>query len=346
MRGFGLMMLVVSLQACSSDNNTQATISQGAGQPCVNGMSGPYPCNGVNLMASVPLSIFSATSGNDSWGWMDPTTNKEYALMGLNNGTAFLDVTTPDQPIYLGKLPTKTVSSPWRDIKVYNNHAFIVSEAQDHGMQIFDLSQLRAIENPPVTFEESAHYNGFGNAHNIVINETSGFVYAVGTNTFNGGAHVVNIQNPLNPIAAGGYADNGYTHDAQVVTYNGPDQDYQGAEIFIGSNENQVVIANMTDKANPQEIATMDYGQLGYTHQGWFDETQRYFIVGDETDELNFGVPSRTLIFDLSDLDNPTLSFEYLGTTNAIDHNGYVNGNSFYLAYCFRARSSPQKSSV
>jgi choice-of-anchor B domain-containing protein len=68
------------------------------------------------------------------------------------------------------------------------------------------------------------------------------------------------------------------------------------------------------------------------THQGWFTEDLNYFIVGDELDERDFGNNTRTLVFDLSDLDNPVYSFEYLGPTAAIDHNGYPNGNDYFLA--------------
>ena len=112
-----------------------------------------------------------------------------------------------------------------------------------------------------------------------------------------GGAHFVNIADPKNPVAAGGYADNGYTHDAQVVTYNGPDLEYASKEIYIGANENQVIIADVTDKMNPIEIATVDYPNIAYTHQGWFTEDQKYFLLGDELDEANLGFKSRTLIF-------------------------------------------------
>ena len=38
------------------------------------------------------------------------------------------------------------------------------------------------------------------------------------------------------------------------------------------------------------------------------------------------------MIFDLQDLDSPQLHATYTGTTAAIDHNGYVNGNTFYLS--------------
>ena len=333
---FGLFLLF----SCSSNDNSSVNDApedmienpQTGFLPCNNGMAGIYPCNGYDLLGQISLASFSASAGNDIWGWTDSTNGKEYALVGLNNGTAFVDITDTEELIYLGKLPTATTSSTWRDIKVYQDHAFIVSEAGGHGMQVFDLTKLRNVANAPETFEADTRYTGFGNAHNIVINETSGYAYAVGTDTFSGGAHFIDIQDPKNPIAAGGYGTNGYSHDAQVESYNGPDANYTGQEIFIGANENQVAIVNVTDKNNPMEISTFQYANIGYTHQGWFSEDQRYFILGDETDELTFGFDSRTLVFDLADLENPILHTSYLGETAAIDHNGYVKGDDFYLA--------------
>lgn len=124
--------------------------------------------------------------------------------MGLTTGTVFVDVSDPTAPVYVGFLPTHTSSSNWRDIKTYADHAFIVSEASGHGMQVFDLTQLRMATSTPVTFSNTAHYNGFGSAHNIVINEDTGFAYAVGTATESGGLHMINIQNPSSPVYAGG----------------------------------------------------------------------------------------------------------------------------------------------
>jgi choice-of-anchor B domain-containing protein len=300
--------------------------------PCENGTAGQYPCNGLDLLSRISLSTFGSDRGNDSWGWTDPLDGKEYALMGLGNGTAFVDITDPVNPIYLGKLPTHTDSSTWRDIKVYNDHAFIVSEAGGHGMQVFDLTRLRNVTNAPETFTEDAHYDGFGHCHNIVINEETGYAFAVGTSTFGGGPHFVNIQDPVNPVAAGGFSGDNYCHDAQVVIYNGPDSDYTGREIFFGSNEDRISIVDVTNKNNPIPISNGFYGSVDYTHQGWLTEDQRYFMIGDELDESNFGFNTRTIIFDLSDLDNPVVHFEYEADVAAIDHNGYVKGNEFYLS--------------
>ncbi len=307
-------------------------ISMSGQTPCTSGTAGEYPCNGYDLQSFISLDEMDAQQGNDSWGWTDPQNGKEYALVGLDNGTAFIDVSDPVNAVYLGKLPTHTQNSTWRDIKTYNNHAFIVSEASNHGMQVFDLTRLRDVSNPPETFDEDAHYSGFGNAHNIIINEDSGYAYGVGTSTFNGGPHFVDISDPTNPTPAGGYSDDSYSHDAQVVTYSGPDTEHLGKEILIGSNENEIAIVDITNKNNPIGLSTISYSNVEYTHQGWFTEDQRYFIVGDEIDEINVGFNTRTIIFDFEDLDNPSFHFEYEGPTEAIDHNGYVKGDKYYLS--------------
>ena len=312
-------------------------INTNAQTPCENGFAGIYPCNNLDLLSHIPISTLANTSGNpegsDIWGWTDPLDGKEYALVATTNSTAFVDVSDPINPIFLGRLDTSAGTSFWRDVKVYNDHAFIVADnVGAHGMQVFDLKRLRNITTPPQTFTADATYNGVTSCHNIIINESVGYAYLVGCNTFSGGVVFVDITSPTNPIGAGGYSAEGYTHDAQVVTYNGPDTDYTGQEILIGSNENKVVILDVTDKNNVAKISEIMYPQFGYTHQGWFTENQHYFILGDETDEINFGINTRTLIFDFTDLDNPVLSSTYFGSSDAIDHNGYVLNNEFYMA--------------
>jgi choice-of-anchor B domain-containing protein len=304
---------------------------------CENGFAGVYPCNDYDLLSHFDLEELagSGTEGNDSWGWTDLETNKEYALMAINKGIVFIDITDPANTLILGLLETATVNSSWRDVKVYGSHAFIVSEAANHGMQVFDLKRLRNVLNPPENFTTDTHFTEFGSAHNIVINEESGYAYIVGASrnsTYGGGPIFINIQDPINPVIEGGFREGGYSHDAQVITYNGPDTDYTGKEILIGSNENEVVIADISDKMNPTIISTISYSNVKYAHQGWFTEDLKYFILGDELDELRIGNKTRSVIFDFTDLDNPLYHFDYFGTTNAIDHNGYVKDNIYYQA--------------
>ena len=308
------------------------TLFNFAQTPCENGFANNYPCKDYDLQSHIFLAEMGASEGNDSWGWTDPDDGTEYALVGLDNGTAFIDISDPVNPIYLGKLPTHTTPSIWRDIKVYQNHAFVVSEASGHGMQVFDLTRLRNVSNPPEIFTEDAHYAGFGDSHNIAINEETGYAYSLGDNTFGGGLHFINIQDPLNPIAAGGYAEGGYTHDTQVITYDGPDSDYTGKEIAFASNADHVEIVDVTNKSNPIQIASFEYPATGYTHQNWLTEDRNYMLLGDEGDEFDFGFNTRTLVFNISDLDNIVLHMEYEGETSSVDHNGYVIGDKYYLA--------------
>ena len=304
--------------------------------PCSGGFAGSYPCDGIDLQSYFSLGDLSASTGNDSWGWTDPQDGKEYALVGLNNSTYFIDITDPVNPRRLGRMMSAGSSNWWRDIKTYNNHAFVVSEASGHGMQVFDLTRLRGLSTDANrTFSQDGYYGGFGSAHNIVINESTAVAYVVGTNRSGlskGGPWFIDISTPTNPTLIDTYDGELYTHDAQVVTYNGPDQDYQGREIFIGSNENEIVILDVTDKSNVIKISNITYPNFHYTHQGWFTYDKNYFIMGDEEDEVMDGVNTKTVIFDVIDLDNPSIHFNYFGPNSAIDHNGYVKGNRFYMA--------------
>ena len=302
-----------------------------AQSPCVNGLAaGLYPCDNIDLYATMGVNQVGGGDMNDIWGWTDPLDGKEYVLLGRTNGTAFIDISNPTSPVYLGNLNTNTVSSLWRDIKVYGNYAFIVSEAGGHGMQVFDLTKLRNVNNPPVNFSADAVYTGFGNAHNIVINEATARAYGVGTNTASGGLHIVDISNPLNPTILGTFSQDGYTHDAQVVTYIGPDAQYQGKEVAFACNENTITIVDVDDPTDATLISTEGYSGSAYTHQGWLTEDHKYFVVGDELDEQQSGVNTRTYFFNVEDLNNPFLAGTYTATTSAIDHNLYIKDGIAY----------------
>ena len=303
--------------------------SLSAQTPCVNGMAGGYPCSNIDFLSFTAGSTLGGGDMNDIWGWTDPEFGTEYVLLGRTNGTAFVDISDPVNPLYLGNLPSAGSSSLWRDIKVDGNYAYIVSEASGHGMQIFDLTKLRNVVNPPVTFTEDALYSGWGNAHNIVINEASDRAYGVGTNTFSGGLHIVDISDPLNPVIMGDFAGDGYTHDAQVVNYIGPDATYAGNEIAFACNENSITVIDVTDPTDAVQLSRTTYNSQ-YAHQGWLTEDHKYFLSGDELDESNTGVNTTTFIWDVQDLDAPFLLGTFVSTTPAIDHNLYIKDNLCY----------------
>jgi len=312
---------------------------------CSEGEATAFSCSDYDLVSFLPVADMGVPRGvnvNDIWGWVDPDTGHEYALVGRKDGTSFVDVTDPLQPRYLGQL-WRTEGSPlasWRDIKVYKNHAYIVADGSGlHGIQIFDLTQLRSVTDP-VTFEETAHYDGVASVHNIAINEETGFGYSVGNSsggeTCGGGIHIIDLKEPASPTFAGCFSQpgtgrngTGYTHDAQCVTYHGPDQEHDGKQICFGSNETAFSIADVTDPANTEALGLATYPDVAYTHQGWLSEDHTYFFQGDELDEGD-GRKTRTLIWDIADLDDPQLAKEFFGTHESTDHNMYVLGNLLY----------------
>jgi choice-of-anchor B domain-containing protein len=326
-------------------------------QACAGGLAaGVYPCSNVDLLEFIPHATFgtAATSvkTNSLWGWTDPVTGHEWVLLGLNNGTAFVDITDPESPVYAGKLPTHTgTSNTWRDVRVYQNYAYVVSEQAGHGMQVFDLTQLRSVVAPPVTFAETAFYNKVSNTHTISIDQDTGYAYLVGTTNTNGnpnvvtcsgGMHVVSLANPASPQFVGCYNDGGYVHENQCFVYHGPDLDCDpttpgaqacaGREICLaarGSAHNLDII-DVTNHAVPVRLSSLHYNSVGYSHQAWFTEDQRYILLDDELDEQNAGNPTRTYVFDAGDLNAivPSGGNGYFDhATPAIDHNLYVRGN-------------------
>lgn len=70
--------------------------------------------------------------------------------MGQTDGTAFVEIDKSGTLRYVGRLPTQTVSSPWRDMKVVNGYVYIGSEARDHGLQVFDMRKV-GLQTVPVT---------------------------------------------------------------------------------------------------------------------------------------------------------------------------------------------------
>ncbi|MDH3735371.1 MAG: choice-of-anchor B family protein, partial [Gemmatimonadota bacterium] len=316
---------------------------------CEDGSAGEYSCSDVDLVSFIPLSELgagAASIANDIWGWTDAATGREYVLLGKSNGTSFVDITDPSSPVYLGELPMHEGAQEnlWRDIKTYRDHAFIVADgAGAHGLQVFDLTQLRDVTNPPAVFDETAHYDRLYSSHNIVINEETGTAIAVGggggAEPCGGGLHMIDIRDPRSPEFAGCFVDPalggvlgaGYTHDAQCVIYRGPDEPFQGREVCFQASLNALGISDITDRENPTLLARADYPGVVAAHQGWLTEDQRYFYLGDELDEEGGTVENtRTLVWDVTELDDPVLVTQYFAETSAIDHNMYVRGNFLY----------------
>jgi len=320
---------------------------------CLDEVAAGFPCSAVHLRGFLPKEDIGAIGGlrlNDVWGWVDQETSRKYALVGREDGTAFVDVTDPTRPVYLGELlrPSTAQTNVWRDIKVDGHFAFIVADGSsgrrgEHGMQVFDLRRLRNVSSAPVSFAADAVYTDFTVAHNLAINEETNRAYIVGAGVdrrgCNAGLHIVDISDPLQPTFAGcfndvgtGRARGGYTHDVQCVIYRGPDLGWQGQEICIGSNETAISLVDVTLADAPVPISRGTYPTSSYVHQGWLTEDHRYFVQNDELDERAFSAQTRTFVWDLQDLDDPVLLTIFTSDVISTDHNLYIKGSFVYQA--------------
>ncbi len=287
---------------------------------------GEFPSSGVTLLGRVALSEFPGMQarGNDIWGYVSPS-GREYAIMGVSDGTGFIEVTDPTRPTMVGYVAGP--HSIWRDMKVHQEVCYTVSQEGD-GLQIIDLSE---IDSGVVTHVSTSNLNGlFFVAHNIALNAESGYAYPV-LSDINPGITAVDLADPFNPVIAGMWTEVG-VHDVQVVSY--PDGLYAGREIaFAFCQGDGVYIVDVTDKSNMFTLSSVQYPGVSYSHQGWLSTDRRYLFAGDELDELFAVTPTtKTLVFDVLDIEQPVQLASFSSGLPATDHNMMVRGDFLFEA--------------
>ncbi|KAJ3853079.1 hypothetical protein EV368DRAFT_39630 [Lentinula lateritia] len=328
--------------------------------PCVDGYSSfssnhTYACNNADLYAFVPHWATGSKNrvGNDVWGWTDMESGREFGMVGQGDGTAFVEIQPDGSVDYLGRLPTQSVDSIWRDIKVIGNIAYIGSEAEGHGVQVFNLSKLLVpgLKNAPkeynITTDLTALFDELpiGRSHNIVSHNAKPLIAAVGSmprhDSCAAGLIFIDVSDPENPKGVGCASEDGYVHDAQCLTYHGPHVEYEGTDICYSFNEDTFTIYDISNTFSPIIISTTPYYGVSYSHQGWVvDEAdQRYLLLDDELDESNvtfLGWASDnttvTYIWNIEDLEHPVLTGHFNSAVKAIDHNLYVVDGLAYEA--------------
>jgi choice-of-anchor B domain-containing protein len=269
-------------------------------------------------------------AGNDCWGYVSPS-GREIAIMGVQKGFVFFDITDPKNATIIGNVVGP--SSTWHDIKVIGHYAYGVSEGGS-GIQVVDLSQ---VDQGIVTHVGNVQKSGHSSTHNIAANPDSGYLYLCGANISNGGLVAVDTNaNPADPTIVGAW-NAMYVHDAQIVTYtSGP---FAGKEIAFcasgfggGFTSTGLRVVDVTNKSNMVTIGEVFWPNPGYSHQCWLSEDRQYLYLGDELDEQNSGITTRTIVFDVSNPGNPTYLGSFTNGQNAIDHNMYTRDGFLFQA--------------
>ena len=306
------------------------------GEIWTQGMSVPrgggFDSLNVTLLSQIPLNNFTGLAvgtGNDCWGYVSPS-GREYAIMGVEGGYGFVDITIPTNPVIVKKIVGPV--SLWHDVKVIGHYAYGVSEGGS-GIQVMDMSD---IDNGNVTLVRNWTSGGYSTSHNIISNEEAGTLWVSGTNIGNGGLMHIDISNPSLPSLDGGWTEM-YVHDAQVVNWN--EGEFDGSEIAFcaggfsgGFSSTGLRIVDVSDPNNTQTLSTLFYPNAGYAHQVWLSTDRKYLYLNDELDEGATVSVTTTRLINVEDLRNPYLVKTFTTGLAAIDHNLYVRDNVIYQA--------------
>ena len=263
------------------------------------------------------------TEGSDIWGWVDPITGNEYALLGLNDGFSCVNVTNPYNPIE--EFYIVDLNSTWRDIKTWGHYAYITTEA-NAGLLIVDLNDM--------TGNTYWHVNHFANpitgasisftsSHNLYIDE-NGIAYIFGAR--DNGSFVANrgvifldvASNATSPVYLGEWDDE-YVHDGM----SRGDTLYAGC-IYTGD----LYIIDVSDKSNPFVLGTHPTPNA-FTHNIWVSDDGNYVFTTDEKPNAYISA------FDISDMNNiqEVDRIQSNPGSNSIPHNVHVDGNFLITSY-------------
>jgi choice-of-anchor B domain-containing protein len=328
--------------------------SQSAPAVCVQGLAGQFPCRNVDFQSQISLAQFSSrpTSAANVWGFVDLNDNREYAVIGLRNGTAVVDVTDPVNPREVGTVTGN--SSAWREIKIYQvldttanrwrAYAYVSTEAAGSGIQTIDMSGLPASVTLASTISDTSrqhtlYVSNIAYDTNVVLPGQQAFLYAAGSNVNSGAWRAYSLADPARPQLLGAAPTGSqYMHDSTslLITDSRTSQCAAGhnpCEVLADFNENTVDLWDVTDKLVPVLLSSTGYVNVRYTHSGWPSADQRYLFIHDELEELQFGLNTQIYTMDLTNLRAPTVAVSYRGTTTTTDHNGYTKGNYYYVSH-------------
>lgn len=241
------------------------------------------------------------TFTTDVWGYVDPASNIEYAIVGDQSGSGItiVDVSDPENLQQVANVGTV----PGFDMKTYQNYIYTVNGGNSGSGGIIDISDPL---NPQVV-------GSFPSSHNIWISD-NGYLY-----TTSQGFRIYNLNNdPTQPeLIWNSISSN--SHDLLVID----DRLYD----FHGVSGTQIY--DISQPAAPVLLSVIRDPAISYHHSGWVSEDKNYLYI---CDELSNAPQADITIWDISNLDNPEKIGEYADDTATV-HNAMVRGNFAFFSY-------------
>lgn len=320
---------------------------------CVQGLAGQFPCRNLDLQAQIPLSGFSSrpVSAANVWGFVDLNDNREYAVLGLRNGTAIVDVTDPANPREVTTIPGN--SSAWREVKVFQTfdstaqrwraYAYVSTEAANSGLQTIDMSGLPssaalASTNLDTSSQHTLYVSNIDYATNAALPGAAPYLYVAGSNLSGGSWRAYRLTNPAAPLLESAAPTTRYMHDSTSLRITDARTAQCGVghnpcDVLVDFNVEQVEIWDTTDKLAPILLGTATNPGNRYIHSGWPNAAGTHLVFHDELEEIQLGLPTRLYTVSLASLRAPAVSISYTGPTTTTDHNGYWRGDYYYVSH-------------
>ncbi len=268
--------------------------------------------SGGMAQSSLNVDLLGRLDGHrrysDVWGHVGPN-GAEYALLATDTGTSVIDCSVPTAPVERGFFAGPV--SDLRDIKVYRNTAYVVSE-RGGGMQIIDLTDPA---KPVLVGVWGTAW--FNRAHNVAVDAATGWIYAVGTDV--GTVVMDGSANPRAPLLVGVYGSasvTDYIHD--LTLHNGVGH---AAMIWNG-------VYRLLDVSRwPFSVLSEQRTAAAFTHNCAPRSDGRLAVT---TDEQEGGLIQ---LWDVSDPRAPVALSVFSPNTAAIPHNAYLVGDLCHVSW-------------
>ncbi|CAN5600876.1 hypothetical protein BH11BAC2_BH11BAC2_13370 [soil metagenome] len=241
----------------------------------------------VNAQLNTTLRS-TLTYGNNALsnigGYVDSSGN-EYALVGYEQGLSIVNVTDPLNPVIAFNVPG--TSSIWREVKTWQNYAYVTTEGCCNGLQIINLGYLPDSVVTKTWKGDGPINNQLNTIHSLHID--AGYAYLFGSNISNGAAIIADLSDPWNPTYAG-TTPGTYIHDGYVRN-----DTLYSCHIYDG----YFTVMDVTNKSNPVALATQSTPNQ-FTHNSWLNDAGTALFTTDEVSN------SYLASYDITDLGNIT----------------------------------------
>jgi len=248
------------------------------------------------------------------WGYTAPN-GTELVISGTEFGTSFLDATDPENAVEIAFIPGP--HSIWREMATFGPYCYIVTEALGAALQVVSLvnplqpTLVRTLNPPDVPYAQ---------AHEIKADPQTGYLYVAGTrnNSMSTGLLIFDLNfDPIAPPLRGSFTTY-YTHDLSLL---------DGRAYLAAIQDDRIVVLDVTQPGTPPILGEWSYPDPIAPHNTWPTPDSHYLVTTDETSG------GHLRMWDISNLELPVQTDEWVPVTEAMVHNAYIRGDFCFMSY-------------